>query len=140
MASELGLNAEIAKRAGMESPFGENPENVEFGTPDELITARIDCGEFTAVKRRALVAHRSQISDDFPMMRMPEEVLREHFPTEHLAAAGPASTCHAGVGHRNLCRSQRLQQIWYPQSAPPWPLRRLTPPSPLRRLTPPWPL
>ena len=78
---------EMAKRAGMESPFGENPENVEFGTPDELITARIDCGEFTAVKRRALVAHRSQISDDFPMMRMPEEVLREHFPTEHFTLA-----------------------------------------------------
>ncbi|MDB5113254.1 MAG: LmbE family protein, partial [Chloroflexi bacterium] len=78
---------ELAKRAGMESPFGQNPENVEFGTPDELITARIDCGEFTAVKRRALVAHRSQISDDFPMMRMPEEVLREHFPTEHFTLA-----------------------------------------------------
>jgi mycothiol S-conjugate amidase len=78
---------ELSRLAGMESPFGEDPEAVEFGTPDELITARIDCGEFTAVKRRALVAHRSQISGDFPLMRMPEDFLREHFPTEHYTLA-----------------------------------------------------
>src|ERR1700730_11259064 len=38
---------ELSRMAGMESPFGEDPEAVEFGTPDELVTARIDCGEFT---------------------------------------------------------------------------------------------
>ena len=73
--------------AGMESPFGDDPEAVEFGTPDELITARIDCSEQIAVKRRALQAHRSQIADDFPLMRVPEEMLREHFPTEHYSLA-----------------------------------------------------
>ena len=78
---------EMSRMAGMESPFGEDPEAVEFGTPDELITARIDCGEQIAVKRRALQAHRSQIGADFPLMRVPEEVLREHFPTEHYSLA-----------------------------------------------------
>jgi mycothiol conjugate amidase Mca len=78
---------EMSRLAGMESPFGEDPDAVEFGTPDEMITARIDCGEFTGVKRRALVAHRSQISGDFPLMRVPEDFLREHFPTEHYTLA-----------------------------------------------------
>lgn len=78
---------EMARRAGMESPFGEDADAVEFGTPDELITARIDCADFTSVKRRALVAHRSQIGSDFPLMRMPDELLREHFPTEHYSLA-----------------------------------------------------
>ena len=78
---------EMSRMAGMESPFGDDPDAVEFGTPDELITARIDCGEQVGVKRRALRAHRSQISEDFPLMRVPEEVLREHFPTEHYTLA-----------------------------------------------------
>ena len=78
---------EFSRMAGMESPFGDDPEAVEFGTPDELITARIDCSEQIAVKRRALQAHRSQIADDFPLMRVPEEMLREHFPTEHYSLA-----------------------------------------------------
>jgi mycothiol S-conjugate amidase len=73
--------------AGMESPFGEDPEAVEFGMPDELITARIDCRDVLELKRRALVAHRSQISDDFPLMRMPAQVIRDHFPTEHYSLA-----------------------------------------------------
>ncbi|HVS43950.1 MAG TPA: PIG-L family deacetylase [Candidatus Dormibacteraeota bacterium] len=78
---------EFSRMAGMESPFGDDPEAVEFGTPDELITARIDCSEQIAIKRRALQAHRSQISADFPLMRVPEEILREHFPTEHYSLA-----------------------------------------------------
>jgi mycothiol S-conjugate amidase len=78
---------ELARLAGMESPFGERAEEVEFGTPDELVTARIDCGDFMEAKRRALIAHRSQISDEFPLMRMPAELVREHFPTEHYSLA-----------------------------------------------------
>ena len=78
---------ELSRRAGTESPFGEDPDAVEFGTPDELITARIDFRDHIAAKRRALTAHRSQISADFPLMKVPEEVLREHFPTEHFSLA-----------------------------------------------------
>jgi mycothiol conjugate amidase Mca len=78
---------ELARKAGVESPFGENRDGQEFGTPDELITARIDCGDFMDVKRRALVAHKSQISADFPLMKMPVEMVREHFPHEHYSLA-----------------------------------------------------
>jgi mycothiol conjugate amidase Mca len=78
---------ELARMAGEESPFGDNPDAVEFGTPDELITARIDFSDFVGVKRRALAAHRSQISADFPLMKVPEEVVRQHFPTEHYTLA-----------------------------------------------------
>jgi mycothiol conjugate amidase Mca len=78
---------ELARKAGVESPFGENRDGQEFGTPDELITARIDCGDFMEVKRRALVAHRSQISADFPLMKMPVAMVREHFPHEHYSLA-----------------------------------------------------
>jgi mycothiol conjugate amidase Mca len=78
---------EFSRMAGMESPFGDDPDAVEFGTPDELITARIDYSDQVGVKRRALRAHRSQISEEFPLMKVSEEVLREHFNTEHYSLA-----------------------------------------------------
>jgi mycothiol conjugate amidase Mca len=78
---------EMARAGGAESPFGGDPDAVEFGTPDELITAWIDCGDQLEVKRRALAAHRSQINEQFPLMRMPVEFVREHFPHEHYTLA-----------------------------------------------------
>src|SRR5579862_1519190 len=54
---------ELARAGGAESPFGDDPDAVEFGTPDELISAWIDCGDQLEVKRRALAAHRSQINE-----------------------------------------------------------------------------
>ncbi len=81
--SFLKRAAEMAKAAGMPPPFGvENPEDLPFVTPDAWITTTVDVRAGIPRKRRALLAHHSQIEPDWPMLAMPEEVNIEHFGTE----------------------------------------------------------
>ncbi len=82
--SEARRAIEFARRAGAESPFGDaDPENLEFITPDERVTTVVNCREQVSRKRAALRAHRSQLNDEFALLTIPEEVLRDHFPNEH---------------------------------------------------------
>jgi LmbE family N-acetylglucosaminyl deacetylase len=81
--SMLRKYADMAKEAGMPPPFGvENPEDLPFVTPDEWITTTVNIRDAVARKRRALIAHHSQIGPDWPMLAVPEEITREHFATE----------------------------------------------------------
>lgn len=81
--SFLKKAAEMAKAAGMEPPFGiENPEDLPFVTPDEWITTTVDIRNGVRRKRAALLAHHSQITPDWPMLAIPEDVSIEHFGTE----------------------------------------------------------
>ena len=97
---------ELAQQFGQPAPFGDTrPEDLEFVTPDELVTTEIDCGEQTERKQAALRAHRSQITEDFPLLSMPAELLREHFPHEHYQLAWshvptrlPETDLFAGLG------------------------------------------
>ena len=74
---------ETAKAAGMDPPFGEaTADEMEFLTPDEYVTTTIDTVDVIARKRDALRAHHSQISDDWPQLTMPDEMLRQ-FADEH---------------------------------------------------------
>jgi N-acetyl-1-D-myo-inositol-2-amino-2-deoxy-alpha-D-glucopyranoside deacetylase len=103
--SEVRRATEMARAAGMPSPFGEvDPESLEFVTPDEWVTTVVDCREQVARKRAALRAHRSQLTDDFPLLNIPEEVVREHFAAEHfqlvvsrVPTALPESDVFAGM-------------------------------------------
>ena len=52
------------------------------GTPDELITTKVDVSEFVDRKRAAMVAHASQIPDDSFFLQMPLEAFREAFGWE----------------------------------------------------------
>jgi LmbE family N-acetylglucosaminyl deacetylase len=52
------------RSAGLEPPE-EATDAVEFGTPDELIAAYIDCSAFAETKFRALEAHASQPDNSF---------------------------------------------------------------------------
>lgn len=82
--SEARRAAEMARSAGLKPPFGDaEPEDLPFVTPDERVTTVIDCRDQLARKREALRAHRSQLNDDFALLSVPEEVLREHFFNEH---------------------------------------------------------
>ena len=75
---------EMARQAGMKAPFGEaDPESLDFLTPDEWVTTVVNCRDQLSRKREALLAHRSQLTEDFALLSVPEEVLREHFPNEH---------------------------------------------------------
>jgi N-acetyl-1-D-myo-inositol-2-amino-2-deoxy-alpha-D-glucopyranoside deacetylase len=81
--SEARRIAEMARSAGMKPPFGEaDPESLEFITPDERVTTRVDCRDQLSRKREALIAHRSQLTEEFAMLSVPEEILREHFHDE----------------------------------------------------------
>ena len=65
-------------RPGSIRPFGEaNPDEMEFLTPDEDVTTTIDCVDVIGRKRDALRAHHSQISEDWPQLSMPDDVLKE---------------------------------------------------------------
>ena len=69
---------ELAKNAGMESPFGvDDPEQLPFLTPDDWVTTTIDCRTTIDRKRAALRAHRSQIGPDWPLLTIPDEVAAE---------------------------------------------------------------
>ena len=78
---------EAAKQAGIDPPFGEtNPDEMAFLTPDQDVTTTIDCVNVIGRKRDALRAHHSQISDDWPQLTMPDEVLR-NFADEYFQLA-----------------------------------------------------
>jgi LmbE family N-acetylglucosaminyl deacetylase len=81
--SEFERMVETAKAAGMDSPFGDaTADEMDFLTPDENVTTNIDTADVIGRKRDALRAHHSQISDDWPQLTLPDEVLRQ-FADEH---------------------------------------------------------
>jgi LmbE family N-acetylglucosaminyl deacetylase len=70
--SALAGFRDLLEEAGIEGP-GEVAENPDFGTPDELITTRIDVSAVTGRKYASLAAHASQ-SDNIFFLEMGEEM------------------------------------------------------------------
>jgi N-acetyl-1-D-myo-inositol-2-amino-2-deoxy-alpha-D-glucopyranoside deacetylase len=82
--SEARRIAKMARMAGMKPPFGDaDPDSLEFITPDDWVTTVVNCRDQLSRKRQALSAHRSQLTEEFALLSVPEELLREHFPNEH---------------------------------------------------------
>ncbi len=75
------------ERIGEESPYAERiakmPPDAKFTPPTTLV----DVGDFLEARRRALVAHRTQIDPESHWMRVPDELLRETFPWEEYVLA-----------------------------------------------------
>jgi N-acetyl-1-D-myo-inositol-2-amino-2-deoxy-alpha-D-glucopyranoside deacetylase len=73
----------MAKEAGIDPPFGEtNADEMAFLTADRDVTTTIDAVAVIGRKRDALRAHHSQISEDWPQLSMPDDVL-EQFADEY---------------------------------------------------------
>ncbi len=72
--------ADRAAAAGIEMPDIE--EQQDFGKPESVITAAVDVTPYLEVKRRAMRAHASQISEESFFLAMPDEVFRHAFGTE----------------------------------------------------------
>jgi N-acetyl-1-D-myo-inositol-2-amino-2-deoxy-alpha-D-glucopyranoside deacetylase len=97
---------EMAAQFGMPSPFGDTaPEELEFVTRDELVTATVSGAPQMSRKLQALRAHHSQITDEFPYLAVPEELAREHFSEEyfqlalsHVPVRAPETDLFAGIG------------------------------------------
>ena len=104
--SEARRAMALAEAAGMKAPFGDAPpEELAFATPDEYVTTTINCADGVGRKRQALLAHHSQIGADFPLIAIPEEIIREHFASEFFQLALsrrpaqlPETDLFAGVG------------------------------------------
>jgi len=72
-------------RRGWESPFGEW---VEHGIDeDHAVTSQIDVSDLMDVRRKALVAHRTQIDPDSWWLRLPDDVLADLHPHEDYVLA-----------------------------------------------------
>jgi LmbE family N-acetylglucosaminyl deacetylase len=77
--------AEGGAAAGVELP---DFDTTNFGKPESEITAAVDVSRFTDVKRRAMRAHASQISEQSFFLAMPDEAFRHAFGTEWFIREG----------------------------------------------------
>ncbi|MFA5786344.1 MAG: N-acetyl-1-D-myo-inositol-2-amino-2-deoxy-alpha-D-glucopyranoside deacetylase [Actinomycetota bacterium] len=77
--------ARLFREAGQDPPFGDWTEErpPPFGTPDELVTTRVDIGEYMDAKRTALSCHRTQIALDSRLLRRIEGPARHAFSHEY---------------------------------------------------------
>jgi LmbE family N-acetylglucosaminyl deacetylase len=66
----------------------DNPENFEIGKPEAEITAAVDVSKYVSVKRAAMRAHPSQITEDTFMLAMSDEAFLSAFGTEWFIRAG----------------------------------------------------
>ena len=80
---------EMAKNAGMDPPFGEvDLDELTFLAPDEWVTTTVSHREQVPRKLAAMRAHRSQLTEaEFPLLRIPEDVVREVWADEHFHLA-----------------------------------------------------
>jgi LmbE family N-acetylglucosaminyl deacetylase len=75
-----------AAAAGVELP--DVDADAQFGSPESEITAAVDVTAFADVKRKAMRAHPSQISEQSFFLAMPEEPFGYAFGTEWFIRAG----------------------------------------------------
>ena len=75
---------------GLESPFDDGVAEALGGDPDApLVTTSVDISEFADIRRRALLAHATQVDPKSQFwFGLPPEVMRHHPPPRRLPA-GP---------------------------------------------------
>ncbi|HXH56719.1 PIG-L family deacetylase [Iamia sp.] len=77
---------------GFELPEGvqpPDPEEMDLGVPEELLTHVADVSAAVGAKRASLLAHRSQVADDHFFLAMPEAVFAAVMGTEWFIGHGP---------------------------------------------------
>jgi len=80
-----------------------DPNKVD-GTPEALITTRVDIRDFVLHKMHALRCHRTQIPPNWWFTRVPHDILRDKFGLEyftrvvsHVPVDGPEDDLFAGL-------------------------------------------
>lgn len=80
---------ERGREQGLDVPEAPDvAEDTAFGSPEEIITTRVDVREFVDVKRASMRAHASQIAEASFFLQMPDEVFREVFGWEFFIRRG----------------------------------------------------
>ena len=93
--SVMRAGIEMLQAAGEDSGFAaQDPDDIPFACPDELVTTAIDGGEFAAQKLLALRAHATQISTDEGFFALSNNLGAQVMGTEYYRlvtgiAAGP---------------------------------------------------
>jgi LmbE family N-acetylglucosaminyl deacetylase len=76
---------EMARAAGEEVP---DLDSEAFGSPESVLTTRVDVTPWLAAKREAMRAHRSQIADDSFFLSLPDDRFALAFGTEWFIRVG----------------------------------------------------
>jgi N-acetyl-1-D-myo-inositol-2-amino-2-deoxy-alpha-D-glucopyranoside deacetylase len=88
---------EKLKELGEDAPFGvTSPDELTFGTPDELITTVIDATDFLDAKTAAMRAYPTQIAVDGQFFALSNDVGRGLFAVEHFRLARGGQGVGAG--------------------------------------------
>ena len=80
----------------IEEPASDEPRTIEFplGVEEEELTTAVDVRDFVDVKKRAMRAHASQITDESFFMQMSDEAFAEGFGTEWFILRGAPKGIH----------------------------------------------
>jgi LmbE family N-acetylglucosaminyl deacetylase len=86
--SQMRRMAEEMRRLGIKGWWDDpNYDATPRGTPDELITTRIEGRDYVELKQDAFRAHRTQIAPDSFVFAMPAEQAREFLGYEYYRLA-----------------------------------------------------
>jgi LmbE family N-acetylglucosaminyl deacetylase len=65
-----------------------DPDDLDLGMPEEVITTAVDVEEYADLKRAAMAAHASQIADQSFFLQLPPDAFRAAFGTEWFIRRG----------------------------------------------------
>jgi LmbE family N-acetylglucosaminyl deacetylase len=99
------INKDLARRsiadavaAGVELPGGGPDGEFELGVSEDRITTTVDVAEFVDLKRKAMAAHASQISESSFFLAMPPEMFGRAFGQEwYILCDAPPGTVESDV-------------------------------------------
>lgn len=74
--------AELLVSRGEPNPFADRDPNT-LGTPDDQITTTISILDYLDHKRAAWRCHRTQITEQFLLLRLPDEIVRSEMANEY---------------------------------------------------------
>ncbi len=76
--SRLKRLAQEIRARGIKTRWSDvEPEDLEFGTPDELVTTTVDARRYADLKMKAMAAHKSQIDPEGWMLNIDRDLRRE---------------------------------------------------------------
>lgn len=95
--------ADQAMRAhGMTLFDVKHPDELPWGTPDELVTTQVDGQAFLPAKREAMRAHATQITVDGPLFALSNNIAQTAFGIEHFQLVrGPRGPGVGEHGHED---------------------------------------
>jgi LmbE family N-acetylglucosaminyl deacetylase len=94
---------EEGRKSGVPGPWDNPAMNASLmGTPDELITTRVDVRKYLDHKLAAANAHKTQIAPDNFIFTMPAEQREQFFGYENFVLARQAITAHVGPLEQDL--------------------------------------